>query len=99
MIPSRLDKKNIISVHLIDSVFWESRNRIVIVNIQPIIFSMREYEVYIIRKRIGIIIMRLSIAIVEPRMVSCIAFCPSPWRRYSWPGSRDKLVSSEAAPR
>ena len=51
------------------------------------------------KNNIGVIIMRLRIAIVDPMIVNCIAFCPSPWRRYSWPGSRDKLVSSDAAPR
>lgn len=51
------------------------------------------------RNNIGITIMRLIIAIVEPMMVSCIAFWPSPWRRYLWPGSREIAVSSDAAPR
>ena len=99
MIPSIPERKKIMNVHLFDSAFCESKNIIVIVRIQPIIFSMRGYSVFITRNNIGIIIMRLSIAIVEPIIVSCIAFCPSPWRRYSCPGSMDMHVSSDAAPR
>ena len=48
---------------------------------------------------IGAIIIRESIAAVDPIRVSLIALWPSPFRSSSCPGSIDSAVSSEGAPR
>lgn len=42
IVPNNPDKKKIMSVHFFDFVFWESKKIIVIVRIQPIIFSINE---------------------------------------------------------
>jgi len=54
---------------------------------------------FTVKKRIGIMIIRVSVAKVEPINVRWTAFCPSPLRRYSCPGSIDKLASSDDAPK
>jgi len=49
--------------------------------------------------KIGMIIIKEMIAIVEPNSVSFIARWPSPLIRSSWPGRIPSPVSSSGAPR
>ena len=49
-------------------------------------------------KIVGIIIIRLNIAITEPIIVNLIALYPSPSNKYLCPGKIVVIVSSEPAP-
>ena len=49
--------------------------------------------------KIGVIRMRIGIAIAEPVRVSRTAWWPCPLRRNLWPGIVERAVSSSGAPR
>ncbi len=49
--------------------------------------------------KIGVIRMRMGMAIAEPTRVRRTAWCPRPLRRKRWPGIVDSAVSSSGAPR
>lgn len=97
--PRKPESRKIIRAFSLPFFSLKIRSIAIQIRRRPIILWRSGYIFGMIRMKIGMIRIREIIAMVEPKTVSFRASWPLPWRRSSWPGRTERLVSSEGAPR